>query len=690
MVRSTYLRPTTGQRGRVWVRVLAGIALFIVVAFVGAFVALSLVDWNKHVATLAAKVKQETGRDLRVAGGVNVGLLPLRVIAEDVSFGNAAWGSRPEMVKAKRAEVSLALLPLLTGHVTLRIDLVTPDILLERNAKGEGNWELARRPRATAEPRPDRAAPAVDFDWLRVTKATIAYRDARTGKARRLVVDHGLVRPKGLSGREITLKATLDSVPIEIVALTDQAPIEVLAGGAMLGIKLEAKTAGARIAADGRVGLPSSGIAAEFKVSADVSDTQPIARAAGVKLPALPPFKLTGRLSAAKKVYRAEELALAVGKSSASGRLTADFAGARAKLAGELAAPRIDLVELRGQRGALAAGGGEGTESGRVFSKEPLPLAALNAIDAEVGVRIGRLVVTPELLLEEVQGRFALERGRLAVKPLAMRIGGGEAKLDGTLDASSGKNAVLDATLAGSGIELGKMMAALGRGDDVTGGRTELAASLRSSGGSMAALAGGLDGHARVVTRGARVKGGTLDRLGGDVFVTLANAINPSRKTDPYTDVQCAVVNVPVRDGVIVVDRTVAIETPKVGASMAGTVNLGTERLDLSVRPQAKQGIGVGIGDLASLVKIEGTLKKPTVGVDVKGAAGAAAQVGIGVMTGGLSLLAKGLFDKATMDAPCETALRSGGAPASAAKAPPKNEKPASGGVGGFFERLLK
>jgi uncharacterized protein involved in outer membrane biogenesis len=689
MVRSACLHTTTGQRGRVWVRVLAGIALLVVVAFVGAFIALSLVDWNKHVATLAAKVKQETGRELRVAGKVDVGLLPLRVIAEDVSFGNAAWASRPEMVKVKRVEVGLALLPLLTGNYTLRIDLVAPDVLLERNAKGEGNWALARRSRATPEPRPEGAAPAVDFDWVRVTKATVAHRDTRTGKTRRLLVDEGLARPKGLSGREITLKATLDSVPIEIVALTDQPPIEVLSRREALGVKLEAKTTGARVAADGRIGFPASGPALDLKISAEVSDAQPLAKATGLKLPALPPLKLAGRLSAAKKVYQAEGLQLALGKSSASGRLTADFAGARPKLAGELAAPRIDLPELRGERGARATGGGEGADSGRVFSKEPLPLAALNAMDADVGVRIDRLVVTPEMLLEEVQGRLALDHGRLALRPLAMRIGGGEAKLVGSLDMSSGKSATLDATLAGSGIELGKMMAALGRGDDVSGGRTEVAASLRSSGGSMAALAGGADGHARVVVRAARVKGGSLDRLGGDVFVTLANALNPSRKTDPYTDLQCAVINVPIRDGVIVVDRTVAVETPKVGASMAGTVNLGTEQLDLSVRPQAKHGVGVSIGDLASLVKIEGTLKQPRVGVDMKGAAGAAAQVGIGVVTGGLSLLAKGLYDKATMDAPCETALRSGAAPAGAAK-PSPSEQPSSGGVGGFFERLFK
>jgi len=108
------------QRGRAWARILVGAAVALLLVFVGAFVALSRVDWNKHVAAVAAKVKAETGRELKVGGKVEVGLLPLRVIADDVSFANAPWGSRPEMVRAKRVELRIALAPLVTGDVKLR------------------------------------------------------------------------------------------------------------------------------------------------------------------------------------------------------------------------------------------------------------------------------------------------------------------------------------------------------------------------------------------------------------------------------------------------------------------------------------------------------------------------------------------------------------------------------------------
>jgi uncharacterized protein involved in outer membrane biogenesis len=71
-----------------------------------------------------------------------------------VSFANARWGSRPELAKAKRVAGSLALAPLLGGRIDIdRLTLFEPDVLLETNAKGVGNWVLGR---------PSPAAPAAE------------------------------------------------------------------------------------------------------------------------------------------------------------------------------------------------------------------------------------------------------------------------------------------------------------------------------------------------------------------------------------------------------------------------------------------------------------------------------------------------------------------------------------------------
>ncbi|MDH5342157.1 MAG: AsmA family protein [Betaproteobacteria bacterium] len=672
------------QPRRWWLRVLAGAAIIVVVLFAVALGIIATVDWSKYAATVQAAVKDATGRELVLGGSVKTGIFPPRLLIEDVAFGNARWGSRREMVKAKRVEVRTALLPLLAGSIRLKVDLVEADLLLETDAKGVGNWEfgeVAAKPASGGKG----ALPDVDLEWLRLTQATFQYRDGRTKKVRRIAVDEGLVREKGFSGREITLKLSVDGVPVTLAATTDAPVLPALVRGLPLGLTLEARTTGASMRAEGRMTLSGGAASGKMKLSAEIDDTQRLARVAGIGLPKLPPLKLAGEFDGRKNIYALRKFQWSAGKSSASGELAADMSGARPKISGMLASPFLDLTEILPGTGTgkVAAG-----NTGRVFPQEPLPLDALNAVDATVQLKVARFIVTRQFVAEQVSGEIALAGGRLRIDSLTAKAGGGDVRAAGQLDASRGKSAQFNLSLTGAGIELGRIAAALGHPDEVSGGLTEVKADLRGTGASVAALAGSLSGHARVVTRSARVKRGLVEQMGADVMVQILNAVNPARKTEPYTDVQCLVVNVPIQGGVVTIDRTVALETPQVGMSAAGTIHLGHETLDLSVRPNAKEGIGIGVGGLASLVKIRGTLAKPTVGIDAAGAAGAAAQVGIGMMTGGLSILAKGLYDKSTTDAPCETALRgprsAAAAPAQAAK---KEDKASSGG---FFDRLFR
>ncbi len=678
--------PRGSQIGRIWPRVLIGVAIAAVVLLVGAFVALSLVDWNKYVALAAAEVQAATGRTLKVDGNVEVGILPPRIIVDGVSLSNAPWGSRPEMIKAKRVEVRAAPLPLLIGDVRLKLDVVGPDVFLETNAKGLGNWVVARsEAQKQSDPTSKTSGLAVDLSAVRITKGIVQYRSGKTRKTRRLTFDEAHIRPLGLRGREILVRASVDGVPVALNGTTDDLIVQTLSVGEPLGVKVEARIAGATFAASGRVGFPPTGAHLALQFRADVPESEALAKLAGESIPGLPPITLAGEIKSAMRVHAFESLQLSMGKSTASGAVKVDLSGTRPMISATVVAPVIDLLELRKP---VAKAREPSRASGRVFSNDPLPLGTLNAFDADVELKVDRLVLPPALLFEAVRGRLALSRGKLETRSVAMRMGGGDATLAGTLDASGASRARFSVDAAGSNIDLGKMMAALGQGDLITGGPTEIKAELRSVGASPAALAAALDGHVRMVTGPARTRNRVLDRAGVNIVAQVLNAVNPLRKTQQYTQIECAVINVPVNNGVVTIDRTVAIETDQVGIAMAGTVKLADETLDLSIRPHAKRGIGVG--GLANLVKVEGTLANPSVGVDIAGAAGTAAQIGIGVITGGLSLLAKGLFDQATMKAPCETALRNGRTPAGGTSGGQGAGQPATGGIGGFFERLLK
>ncbi|MFQ5467781.1 MAG: AsmA family protein, partial [Kiloniellaceae bacterium] len=143
---------------------------------------LANMDLGDLRAAVETQARAVTGRDLKIAGAVDldVSLTPAIAI-QDVTFGNAPWGTYPEMVSVRRIEVEVALLPLLTGEVRIRRLIVKePTILLETSRAGQGNWVLF-------EPEDqDGAAGASDagiptFRKVEIQDARVLFRDGRTG-----------------------------------------------------------------------------------------------------------------------------------------------------------------------------------------------------------------------------------------------------------------------------------------------------------------------------------------------------------------------------------------------------------------------------------------------------------------------------------------------------------------------------
>src|SRR5579863_8265192 len=89
----------------------AGITVLVLLAVA---IAVATVDPRALVAPVQARIRAMTGRELDIAGPVELKLsLEPSVVLGDVSFGNARWGRAKEMVRAKRIEARVALLPLI-------------------------------------------------------------------------------------------------------------------------------------------------------------------------------------------------------------------------------------------------------------------------------------------------------------------------------------------------------------------------------------------------------------------------------------------------------------------------------------------------------------------------------------------------------------------------------------------------
>ena len=292
-----------------------------------------------------------------------------------------------------------------------------------------------------------------------------------------------------------------------------------------------------------------------------------------------------------------------------------------------------------------------------MFSEDPIDLSGLKALDASGDLAVDALVLPDGRKLDHVHLQFSLQNGALDAPIVQAGIFGGKVSARVKLDASHDKDAALNAHVDANGLELPAILAEAGIKRDVHGGKTSLSADITARGASLHQWASTASGIA-TATVGQATFGKPADNS-DPIFNKLAEAVNPFRKVDPSTDLQCAVIRLPLSSGIARVDRSIGIETNKIGATASGTLDFRNETLDLSIKPQLRKGITLNIDQFASLVHLRGSFSAPTVGVDAKASAETIATLGAAVATGGASLLGQVLLKGATADtgAPCEVAL---------------------------------
>jgi hypothetical protein len=124
----------------------------------------------------------------------------------------------------------------------------------------------------------------------------------------------------------------------------------------------------------------------------------------------------------------------------------------------------------------------------------------------------------------------------------------------------------------------------------------------------------------------------------------MLSAINPLRKTDPNTDFECLIVPLTVTDGKVAGAPSIFVSTEKLRAVTQGSLNLKTEEIRVGVRTTPRRIVSISAAELFNpYVQVVGTLAAPKLAVDE---AGVLITGGAAVATGGLTLLARGLWDR--------------------------------------------
>ena len=639
---------------RTGVKILIGIVVVLVVLVAGAAIVALTIDPDTLIAPVQAQVKAVTGRELTVRGGARIALsLHPRVVLRDVTISNASWASARDMLKAERLEIAVALVPLLSRRIELEeIELVKPQIALETDGKGQKSWEPT--PAATSPAQPGGGgglAAAVAIGEIEISNGTVTYRDGPNAAVSHVTIDRMSLHPRTLSSEvAIEFRGAIGDVPVTLA---------------------------------GTLGAIESLLAKRWPYPIDVKG-----EIAGQKVAFATKVKSEGPR------YTLDDLKVAFGANSLTGTFAIDSSGTRPKLLFDLSAPVLVLNALPVPVALPVSTPAAAPKASRVyvFPDTPVSFAPLRWVDAQGKLAIGKLTLADGQQYDNLRMQLALDGGRLDMPSFSAALFGGTLAGSVSIDASQPDVSAVALRLDGKGLSLGGILAAAGHPREVKGGKTELSANLTMRGNSPHAWASSASGNFLLVSGPATLVNSKLAGL-ATVWDKLNDAINPFRTRDPATELVCAVVRLPLANGIAKVDRSIAGETSKLGVSASGTLDFRNETLDFTFAPKAKKGISIDFAGFSDLVRIEGPWSAPHLGVDAAGSAKVIASIGAAVSTGGLSAVGQALFSWAegSGPGPCQIAL--GGAAAkqgaSTASSPDKGSVPIASDVGKALGKLF-
>lgn len=622
-----------------WLGIVVAAVIVLLVLF------LTLFDWDYFRPTLAHAISQRTGRRVSIDGNLRIHLWSLnpRAQVDGLILKNPDWAKQDVMFRADRLIVSVSLLRLLRGQLVLpQVEVIRPVVDLERDAKGRASWEFG-----TGEPKPQTTRP-VKIPTIR----RLRIEDGKLDVADRI---RKLILTGSLNAADDSAKSNGSAFTLRCNGSLNAKPFRaIFIGGPLINLEpehpyeLEVQLTASDIHLDSHITFPKPFDLGAFQVRFSVSgsDLADGYYLTGLALPNTPPYRMTGTVKHHGTVFHLDDLKGRLGSSDLEGEVDVETAGKRPSVRADVHSKTLNLLDGAPTLGhpasapsasqsqsttpvadrqppAPQSAGAKGADStpDRLFPDADLQLNRVRGMDADVTYH-ARSVIAPKMPMKEVSFHLLLKQGLLTLDPLSFILDTGTIAGRVTIDARKDvPESTIDMRI--ENVDLSQFTSAKLKQAPLKGtllGRLKL----NGSGSSVHKVASSANGTISVALPSGEMNAALAELTGIDVVKGLGLLLSPNQ---PATEVRCGVMDFQAQNGTLN-SRSVFIDTTSVLITGRGSVNLGDERLDLSLQGDPKK---VRFLRLRSPITLHGTLSHPVIGVKADqliAQAGAAAALG--------------------------------------------------------------
>ena len=608
------------------------IALLVLVFLVigVAVLAPALIPTDMIRARTETAAQEALGRDVTLEGNIRLQVLPrLQVRAQDARIANAqGFGDEP-FAQMQEMRVSVSLIPLLQRQIEIEeFILVDPVIRLQSNASGN-NWTFGNNTEAVAQATPDegfvRQPGALPFEAsfgdVRIENGAVTFDDGqqiRRFDALNLTIDLPSVDQQvslrgsfEADGRPMNFNAELGSLRGFFEG--QETAFSTTLNGPLADLTLEGRfLESPQLAFDG-----------EMNVTLPL---RALARYLGSDLPEgdiFRQFSARSAVSGEPGVLRLRGARISFDDINAQGDMTLNYAGARPRITGDLSTSLLDLTPYIPADTAPDANRSGAAAGVSQWSDEPIDLAPLRTLDADLTIRATQLKAR-DIEVSDVTALVNVDRGRMTARLNQFRLYGGTGEALAVINARSNTpsfsfNATLDA------LEAQPFLLAAAQFDRLIGdGGFNL--DLTASGASPAAIMNSLSGTGRFGFTDGAIKGVNLAQMIRTVQTALQNRALPTAFAESeQTDFSSLGGTFTVTNGVVS-NQDLQMLSPLLRVLGDGRIDLGAQEIDYRLTPRAVQSL-TGQGgslDLQGLevpVRLRGNFNNVSAGIDFEAVA---------------------------------------------------------------------